>query len=78
MLLINYSSAFNTIVPSNLIIKLETLGLDPALCNWVLDFLTGRPPGGEGRQQHLHYADPQHRDPTGVYAQPPPVLPVHS
>jgi hypothetical protein len=24
-------------------IKLETLGLDPALCNWVLDFLTGRP-----------------------------------
>ena len=21
----------------------ETLGLDPALCNWVLDFLTGRP-----------------------------------
>ena len=25
------------------VIKLETLGLDPALCNWVLDFLTGRP-----------------------------------
>ncbi|MGJ0277130.1 reverse transcriptase domain-containing protein, partial [Streptococcus pyogenes] len=24
-------------------IKLETLGLDPTLCNWVLDFLTGRP-----------------------------------
>ncbi|CDQ93598.1 unnamed protein product, partial [Oncorhynchus mykiss] len=49
MLFIDYSSAFNTIVPSKLIIKLETLGLDPALCNWVLDFLTGRPPGGEGR-----------------------------
>uniref|UniRef100_A0A8K9XYH3 Reverse transcriptase domain-containing protein n=1 Tax=Oncorhynchus mykiss TaxID=8022 RepID=A0A8K9XYH3_ONCMY len=43
MLFIDYSSAFNTIVPSKLIIKLETLGLDPALCNWVLDFLTGRP-----------------------------------
>ena len=39
MLFIDYSSAFNTIVPS----KLETLGLDPALCNWVLDFLMGRP-----------------------------------
>ena len=39
MLFIDYSSAFNTIVPS----KLETLGLEPALCNWVLDFLTGRP-----------------------------------
>ena len=42
-MLINYSSAFNTIVPSNVIIKLEALGLNPALGNWVLDFLTGRP-----------------------------------
>ena len=31
-------NAFNTIVPSKLIIKLEALGLNPALCNWVLDF----------------------------------------
>jgi hypothetical protein len=53
MLFIDYYSAFNTIVPSKLVIKLETLGLDPVLCNWVLDFLTGRPPGGEGRKQHL-------------------------
>jgi hypothetical protein len=30
-------------VPSTLIIKLEALGLNPALCNWVLDFLKGRP-----------------------------------
>jgi hypothetical protein len=37
MLFIDYNSAFNTIVTSKLIIKLE------ALCNWVLDFLTGRP-----------------------------------
>ena len=43
MLFIDYSSAFNTIVPSKFVIKLETLGLVPALCNWVLDFLTGRP-----------------------------------
>ncbi|KAK6328222.1 hypothetical protein J4Q44_G00002000, partial [Coregonus suidteri] len=43
MLFIDYSSAFNIIVPSNLIIKLEALGLNPALCNWVLDFLTGHP-----------------------------------
>ena len=43
MLFIDYSSAFNTIVPSKLVIKLETLGLNPALFNWVLDFLMGRP-----------------------------------
>ncbi|KAM9415774.1 uncharacterized protein ACWYII_024460 [Salvelinus alpinus] len=40
MLFIDYSSAFNTIVPSKLITKLEALGLNPALCNWILDFLT--------------------------------------
>ena len=43
MLLIDYSSAFNTIVPSPHIIKLGALGLNPALCNWDRDFLTGRP-----------------------------------
>jgi hypothetical protein len=43
MLFIDNSSAFNTIVPSKLIIKLETLGLDLALRNWALDFLMGRP-----------------------------------
>ena len=43
MLFIDYSSAFNTKVPSKLIIKLEALGLNPTLCNWVLDFLMGCP-----------------------------------
>ena len=43
MLFIDYSSEFNTIVPSKLITKLRTLGLNTSLCNWILDFLTGRP-----------------------------------
>ena len=43
MLLIEYSSVFNTIVPSKLINKLRTLGLNTSFCNWILDFLTGRP-----------------------------------
>jgi hypothetical protein len=43
MLFIDYSSAFNTIVPSKLIMELGALGLNPALCNWVLEFLTGHP-----------------------------------
>ena len=42
MLFIDYSSALNTIVPSKLI-KQEALGLNPNLCNWVLDFLAGHP-----------------------------------
>ncbi len=42
MLLVDYSSAFNTIVPATLVEKLQTLGLNRSLCSWILDFLTGR------------------------------------
>ena len=30
-------------MPTNLITKLRTLGLNTSLCNWILDFLTGHP-----------------------------------
>jgi hypothetical protein len=43
MLFIDYSSTFNTIVPSNLITKLRTLGLNTSFYYWILDFLMGRP-----------------------------------
>ncbi|XP_066512322.1 NACHT, LRR and PYD domains-containing protein 12-like [Hoplias malabaricus] len=43
MLFIDFSSAFNTIIPQHLIGKLNILGLKTPLCNWILDFLTGRP-----------------------------------
>ena len=43
MLFIDYSSAFNTIVPSKLINKLRALGLNTSLCNWILDSLMGCP-----------------------------------
>ncbi len=39
----DFSSAFNTIIPQQLINKLNLLGLNNSLCNWILDFLTGRP-----------------------------------
>ncbi len=42
MTLIDYSSAFNTIVPSKLVTKLRDLGLNSALCDWILNVLTGR------------------------------------
>ncbi len=43
MLCIDFSSAFNTIIPQQLINKLNLLGLNNSLCNWILDFLTGKP-----------------------------------
>ncbi|TKS65799.1 putative RNA-directed DNA polymerase from transposon X-element [Collichthys lucidus] len=42
-LFLDFSSAFNTIIPQQLIQKLDCLGLNTSLCNWLLDFLTGRP-----------------------------------
>jgi hypothetical protein len=30
-------------VPSKFITKIRILGLNTSLCNWILDFLTGRP-----------------------------------
>ena len=42
MLFIDYSSAFNTIIPSKLYIKLTDIGLCCQLCNWIYDFLSDR------------------------------------
>ncbi len=43
LLFIDYSSAFNTIVPIKLASKLTNLGLNSSLCDWIQDFLNGRP-----------------------------------
>ncbi len=37
------ASAFNTIVPTKLAVKLSDLGITSSLCDWIQDFLTGRP-----------------------------------
>uniref|UniRef100_A0A3P9M7M4 Reverse transcriptase domain-containing protein n=1 Tax=Oryzias latipes TaxID=8090 RepID=A0A3P9M7M4_ORYLA len=43
MLFVDYSSAFNTIIPDILVNKLSELGLHPLTCSWIKDFLTNRP-----------------------------------
>ncbi len=43
LLFIDYSSAFNTIVPNKLADKLSDLGLNTSLCDWIQDFLTAIP-----------------------------------
>ncbi len=43
LLFIDYSSAFNTIVPIKLASKLTDLCLNSSLCDWIQDFLTSRP-----------------------------------
>ena len=41
-LFIDYSSAFNTIIPNILINKLKAYGVEPYLCAWISDFLKDR------------------------------------
>ena len=43
LLFLDFSSAFNTIIPQHLISKLAPLGFSTHLCNWLLDFLSHRP-----------------------------------
>ncbi|KAK3518498.1 hypothetical protein QTP70_001480 [Hemibagrus guttatus] len=43
ILFIDFSSAFNTVVPSKLTTKLSDLGICTSICNWIMDFLTNRP-----------------------------------
>lgn len=43
MLFTDFSSAFNTIIPQQLVEKVNQLGLNTTLCIWILDFLVARP-----------------------------------
>ena len=76
MLFIDYRSAFN--YPSKLITKLRTLGLNTSLCKWILDFLTGRPKVIRVCNKISAVLTINMGGLSGVRAQSPPILPVHS
>lgn len=42
LLFVDFSSAFNTILPDRLVTKLVGRGLPSSICIWILDFLTNR------------------------------------
>uniref|UniRef100_A0A3B1IGL0 Reverse transcriptase domain-containing protein n=1 Tax=Astyanax mexicanus TaxID=7994 RepID=A0A3B1IGL0_ASTMX len=55
ILFLDFSSAFNTIIPEILIAKLSQLTISPAICQWIFSFLTDR-------RQHVRLKD----DTSGV------------
>jgi hypothetical protein len=63
---IDYSAAFNILVPTKLITKLMILGRNTSLCNWILDFLTGCPQVVRLGNKHISHTAPQHWGPSGV------------
>ncbi len=77
LLFIDYSSAFNTIVPIKLAVKLTDLGLNSSLCDWIQDFLTGRPQVDENGPVHLQLHHPERRSPTRLCPEFPALLSTH-
>ncbi len=77
LLFIDYSSAFNTIVPIKLAVKLTDLGLNSLLCDWIQDFLTGRPQVVKNGPVHLQLHYPEHRSPSGLCPESPALLSLH-
>ena len=43
ILFVDFSSAFNTIIPTKLFDKIQSLGVPQSMCLWILDFLLNRP-----------------------------------
>ncbi len=78
MLFVDYSSAFNTIVPATLVEKLQTLGLKQISVQLDPGLPDRQKSGGQNGQQHFISADPQHWCSAGLCSQPTPVLPVHT
>ncbi len=78
MLFVDYSSAFNTIVPDTLVVKLQTLGLNRSLCSWILDFLTGRSQVVRMGNNTSSPLTLNNWCSAGLRPQPTPVLPVHT
>ncbi len=78
LLFIDYSSAFNTIVPTKLAVKLSDLGINNSLCDWIQDFPHRQTSSGESRPVHLQLHHHEHRSPTGLCPEPPALLSLHT
>ncbi len=72
-----YSSAFNTLVPIKLAVKLTDLGLNSSL--WLDSrFPQLQTSSGENGPIHLQLHHPEHRSPTGLCPESPGLLSLHT
>ncbi|KAK2188831.1 hypothetical protein NP493_122g03024 [Ridgeia piscesae] len=53
ILCVDFSSAFNTIIPSKRFDKIQGLGVPQSMCLWILDFLLNRPQVVTNRPQFI-------------------------
>ncbi|KAI4893871.1 hypothetical protein NFI96_021222, partial [Prochilodus magdalenae] len=77
MLFVDFTSAFNTMIPQTLTDKLSSLGLRSSLCNWVLDFLTNRPQSVRIHNLSSSTTILSTGSPSGLCVEPPLVHAAH-
>ncbi len=78
LLFIDYSFAFNTIVPTKLAVKLSDLGITSSLCDWIQDFLTARPQVVKVGQFTSNSITLNIGAPQGCVLSPPAILSLHT
>ncbi len=78
MLFVDYSSAFNTIVPATLVCEAPDSGTEQISVQLDPGLPDRQKSGGQNVQQHLISPDPQHWCSSRLCPQPTPVLPVHT
>ncbi len=69
ILFVDFSSAFNTIIPNLILSKLTQLSVPTSMCQWITGFLTD-----SSLIQHLY---DQHWCPSGMCSLPTALLPVN-
>ncbi len=76
---LDYSSAFNTIVPTKLDCSTIRPRPNTSLCDWIQDFLTARPQVVKVGQFTIQPPSPlNHRSPTGLCPEPPAILSIYT
>ncbi len=78
LLFIDYSSAFNTIVPTKLAVKLSDLGLNTTLCGLDSRLPHRQTTSGENGPVHLQLHHPERRSPAGLCSESPALLSLHT
>ena len=77
VLFLDFSSAFNTIVPQKLFEKLQDLSAPLSLCHFSLHFRMDQHSACQAQQTPVVHQRLEHRRPSRVPPVTPPLLPLH-
>ncbi len=77
ILFVDFSSAFNTIIPNRLLSKITLLSISTSVCQWINSFLTRQAAASEAGKILIQHLYNQHWSSLGLHSFPTALLPVH-